>query len=223
MQQQGVTAMNMTATIQHEGAQHITDVEYFDPDTTLITTLKRAITNTQDILLQLDGGGDLVLLSSVGEYFSRISDEQRFFTAPVSDIQVTVLAKGDHWVHPADAIGRNIDELMWKAAYYSSQGRLMQGCHPVDMVEVDHWPNLSRLPHTGNAHRLIALLYRHPASIGFAARLLKIAPKEVYQLYSAARSAGLAKPINRTLDEPSLEPHRNHSLLSTLLKRISSL
>ena len=213
----------MTAASHHHGDYHITDVEYFDPDETLITTLKRAISNTQDVLLQLEGGGDLVVLSSLGEYFSRITDEQRFFTAPVGEVKVSVLAKGDHWIHPADAIGRNIDELLWKAAFYNSRGRLLQGCHPVDMVELDHWPNLSRLPHTSNTHRFIALLYRPPASIGFAARLLKIDPAEIYQFYSAARCAGMAKPINRSEEEPRLEPHRNQSLLSILLNKLSSL
>ena len=150
--------MTMTAMPHHFEEYHITDVEYFDPDQTLITTLKRAITNNQNVLLQLPDGGDLLLLSSEGGYFSRIDDEQRFFTAPVSEVKVTVLKQGDHWIYPQEAVGRSIDELLWKAAFYSSQGRLVQGCHPVDMVALDRWPNLSRLPHTTNASRIIALL-----------------------------------------------------------------
>lgn len=215
--------MNMTMPSPLEGTYHITEVDYFDPDETLITIIKRAVVNSQDILLKLDGVGELLLLASRGEYFSQVSDELSFFASPVADIDITILAKGDHRLPSTETIGRNCDELMWKAAFYNSKGRLMQGCSPVDMVELEHWPNLSRLPHTTNAPRIAALLSGHPTTIAFAARLLRIAPVEVYQFYSAARCAGLARPVNRTPEEPKLEPHRHQTLLSALLKRISDL
>lgn len=215
--------MNMMMPTLPEGTYHITDVDYFNPDETIITVLKRAVVNKQDIHLELTEIGELLLLAQRGEYFARLSDEQAFFTTDIADIDVSVLGKGDRRLPAESVSGRNIDELMWKAAFYNSNGRLMEGCYPADMVELDHWPNLSRLPHTTNTARIAALLSRHPATIAFVARLLHIAPTEAYLFYSAASAAGLAKPVNRTQDEPKLEPHRHQTLLSSLLKRISDL
>jgi hypothetical protein len=54
-------------------------------------------------------------------------------------------------------------------------------------------------------------------------RLLKVTPEEMYQFYSAARASGIARPINRQPEEPKLEPHRNQTLLSSLLSKIARL
>jgi len=212
----------MSAGISLHTGHHISDVEYFDPDDTLITMLRRAVSNAQDILLELEGGGELMVLSSQSIYVSLIKDEQRFYSAPVSDIKLTLLHKGDRRKEWTEASGRDVDEILWKAAFFGSRGRLIQGCHPVDMVGLSQWPNLTRLPHTANAPRIAALLFCHPAVIGFAARLLKIAPAEIYQFYSAAHCAGLAKSVNSSdAEEPCLKPHRDRSLLSALLAKLS--
>jgi hypothetical protein len=213
----------MTLPSTPEDSPRITDVDYFDPDNTLITTLKRAIAHEQDILLQRDGGGELVLLGSRNEYFSAVSDEQFFYTAPVAGAKLTLLSRKDPRIPPVESIGREVDELLWKAAFYNSRGRLMHGYYPVDVVELAAWPNLTRLPHTTNAPRIASLLSRQPTSIAVAGRLLKVSPEEMYQFYSAARCAGLARPINRTPQEPRLAPHRHQTLLLALWKRIAGI
>lgn len=210
-------------SINNDKQHHLSEVEYFNPDETIITALKRAVSNNQDLLLRLEQHNELVLLGSRGEYFSHLTDEKRFFTSPVDEIDITILGKGDKRSPSTELVGRSVDELLWRAAYYASEGRLMQGCYPADMVEIAYWPNLTRLPHTSNTGRIIALLSRHPAPVAFVARLLKIPAEEIYQCYSAARCAGLARPINRKFEEPTLEPHRHRSLISSLMKKLSSL
>ncbi len=213
----------MNAVTQIEGDARTAGVDYFDPDDYLINTLRRATANQQDIHLEVEGLGELVMLSVRGEYFAYVGDMAAFITAPQAKTRLTILAAGDHRIPESTQIGRNIDELMWQAAFYASQGRLMQGCYRDDVVELELWPNLSRLPHGPNAMRIAALLSRHPTSIFFAARLLKLEPAELYEFYSAARAAGFARAINRTPEEPKLEPHRNQSLLSSLMKKIAGL
>lgn len=211
------------ARINNQNEHHLAEVEYFNPDETVITALRRAVSNDQDLLLRLDQSNELVLLASRGEYFSRLAHEKRFFTAPVDEIGISILGKGDKRSPSSESVGRSVDELLWKAAYYASEGRLMHGCYPADMVEIAYWPNLTRLPHTSNTWRIIALLSRHPAPVAFVARLLKVPAEEIYQCYSAAHCAGLARPINRKFEEPTLEPHRHQSLISSLMRKISSL
>ncbi len=213
----------MNAVTQPETDARTVGVDYFNPDDYLINTLRRATANQQDIHLQVEGLGELLMLSARGEYFAKVTDMAAFVTAAPGLSRLTILDAGDPRIPAATQIGRNIDELMWQAAYYASRGRLMQGCYRDDVVELEFWPNLSRLPHGPNAMRIAALLSRHPTSIFFASRLLKLEPAELYEFYSAARAAGFARAINRTPEEPKLEPHRNQSLLSSLMKKIAGL
>ncbi|MFO7594093.1 MAG: hypothetical protein R6X15_08640 [Pseudomonadota bacterium] len=213
----------MNAVTQYEDDVRTAGVDYFNPDDYLLNTLRRAASNEQDILIEVDGIGTLLLLSSRGEYFPSVTDMAVFLTTAPEQCKLTILPQGDERIPSEDIIGRNIDELMWQAAFHASQGRMMRGCYRDDVVELEHWPNLSRLPHTPQAMRIAALLSNHPTSIFFAMRLLKVAPAEMYQFYSAARAAGLARPINRKPEEPKLEPHRNQTLLSALLGKIARI
>jgi hypothetical protein len=213
----------MTAATHLSGDARIFGVEYFNPDDYLINTLRRATDNQQDIHVQAEGLGELVMLSSRGEYFADVADMAAFSTTAPDQAQLTILKPGDGRIPAPGQVGRAIDELMWQAAFYASQGRMMEGYYRDDVVELECWPNLSRLPHTPNAIRIASLLSRHPTSIFFASKLLKVEPREMYQFYSAARAAGIAHPINRTPEEPKLEPHRNQGLLSSLLTKIAGL
>lgn len=213
----------MNAVTQVNADARTTGVDYFDPKDHLLEMLRRATANQQDIHLEVEELGELLLLSSRGEYFANVADIRSFLSAPVDRAKLTILSADDSRIPAVGQVGRNIDELMWMAAFYASQGRLMQGCYRDDVVELEYWPNLSRLPHTPNTMRIAALLSRHPTSIFFATRLLKVEPGEMYQFYSAARAAGFARPINRAPEEPKLEPHRNQSLLTALMKKISGI
>lgn len=213
----------MNAVTQVNADARTTGVDYFDPKDHLLEMLRRATANQQDIHLEVEELGELLLLSSRGEYFANVADIRSFLSAPVDRAKLTILSADDSRIPAVGQVGRNIDELMWMAAFYASPGRLMQGCYRDDVVELEYWPNLSRLPHTPNTMRIAALLSRHPTSIFFATRLLKVEPGEMYQFYSAARAAGFARPINRAPEEPKLEPHRNQSLLSALMKKISGI
>jgi len=198
-------------------------VAYFDPDKYSINLIRRAVTNKQDIVLTAAGIGDILILSTRGEYFSQVSDMERFCTTPAAQLQVRVLTPNDPGLPSSDQHGRNIDELMWQAAFYASAGRLLTGWYRDDVVELSQWPNLTRLPLTPNSMRIAAFFSRYPTSITLARSLLKIEREELYQFYSAARCAGIARAVNRKPAEPRLEPHRNHTLLSALLSKIARL
>jgi hypothetical protein len=195
----------------------------FNPDHYLVGLLRRAVANRQDV--GIDGGdlGGILVLSARGEFFAS-GDIPALCTAPADRLRVSSLsaAKAEA-IAQERGIGRNLDELMWQAGYYASNGRLMDGCFRDDVVQLRHWPNLTRLPASGSAMRISALLTRYPTSISFAARLLKAPRSEMYAFYTAARCAGLAVAINRKPVEPVLKPHRNQPLLGLLLNKIAGL
>ena len=196
--------------------------ETFSPDDYVINIIKRAISNSQNILIDSVRSGRITVLSKDGEYFSDVDDMETFCNLPASAFKITVLS--DEKIKDfKTGFGRNIDELMWQAGFYASNGRLMDGCCWDDVIELCYWPNFTRIPTTKNSMRLAALLTRHPTSIEYTLRLLKVDRSEAYQFYSAARCAGFARALNRTPEEPSLKPHRNQALLGLLLEKISGI
>jgi hypothetical protein len=192
--------------------------DFFSADDFLINIIKRAVSNAQDIHVSLPGYGSLMLLSTHGEYFDRVDNMMQFCSAPFADFKVSILSKKQGRVQ--GDIGRNIDELMWMAGFYASNGRLMEGAYRDDVVELLHWPNLTRLPATQHSMGIASLLTSHPTSITLAHRFLGIEISEIYQFYAAARCAGIIRVVNRAPEEPSFKPHRNQPLLSMLLDKI---
>lgn len=198
------------------------DGEYFSPDDYLINIIKRAVVNKQNIHVSLPYHGSVIIQSSTGEYIDNTEDLEAFCSLPAAEYKVSIISDNEV---KADSkrIGRNIDELMWTIGFYVSSGRLMKGCYRDDVVELMHWPNLTRVPSTPNTMRLAALLSQYPTSITLAYRFLKIEKEEAYQVYTAARCAGLVRAVNRVPEEPQLKPHRNQALLGLLLKKIARI
>ena len=196
----------------------------FSPDDFAIVAVRRAVQNKQDVLLSLEGVGQVLVRGLLGECLAApMHDLVKFCTAPVDRIGVRVLEADEATRLVNGRTGRNIDEFLWTAAFHASGGRLMEGCNTYDVVQFRHWPNLSRLPHTPNSMRIVAMLTRHATSIALAHRLLKIEASEMYQIYSAARCAGLARVVNAKAQEPVLKPHRNQTLLNSLMAKIVGL
>jgi hypothetical protein len=200
-------------------------VAYFSPEDYLINILKRATNNKQDVVISHAQHGAILLMTTRGEYFQfpEAKDMAAFCAAPASSFRITVLEKNDPNRPTDNTHGRNIDELLWQAGFHASQGRLMEGCKRDDVVQLRHWPNLSRLPMTANTMRITSFFTRYPTSIMLAGRILKIEPAELYQFYTAARCAGIAHVLNRKPEEPMLKPHRNQALLGMLLNKIAGL
>lgn len=209
--------MTVLSTLEQDA--RTAGVPYFDPDDYLINVIRRATANGQDLHVSADGVGELLIASSRGEYFANASDMAALCRLPVTRLRINVEHRGTM----PTAVGRNIDELMWTAAFHASDGRLMLGCYRDDVVELRHWPNFTRIPQTPHSLRIAALLVDHPTSITLAARLLKVEREELYQFYSAARCAGLARAVNRKAEEPKLAPHRHQTLLAALLNKIAGI
>jgi len=194
----------------------------FSPDDYLINIINRAVKNNQDIHISIPSIGNVIVQSSSGEYFDNTENLQQFCTYPAADYKVSILNRKDLVLDDA-RVSRSIDELLWIAGFHISAGRLMEGCYRDDVVELMHWPNLTRIPTTPNTMRLASLLSHHPTSITLAQHFLRIDREEAYQFYTAARCAGLARSVNRVAEEPPLKPHRNQALLSLLLNKITRI
>ncbi len=194
----------MTIEMVREAPSRSVDgrINTFAPADYFLGIAKRAVASGENVRIALPGEGEIALLPMRGECHTNVSDMAEFCQAPAALFKTTLLADAD----PA-ALGpaKNIKDLMWQAAFHASQGRLAEYrrngeiVHVYDVIQLQHWPNLSRLPTTPNTMRICALLARQPSSIKLVSRKLGIEPEEVYQVYSAACAAGTIKVISANL------------------------
>lgn len=196
--------------------------ETLSPDDYVINIIRRAVINSQNILIDAQHHGRITLISSDGEYFADIEYPQSFFTLPASRFKVTVL-NDDKIKHFKTSVGRNIDELLWQAGYYASDGRLLEGSNWNDVLELNSWPNFTRIPTSPSFLRLAALLAKQATSIEVSISSLHIKREEAYQFYAAASCSGLVNVVNHPPRELNLKPHRNHALLGLLLEKIAHI
>lgn len=200
----------------------------FKAEDYLLGIVQRILSARQNSMIALEGKGELHIFPERGEYFTNILDMAAFCRSP-SDQFETIIWNGT--IPPASASAKPISDLLWQAAFYSSQGRLVEGCSKYDVAQFRHWPNLTRLPTTSNTARICALLTRHPSTVMIVHRILGIDKTEVYQNYTAAKCAGIAFAISGNPEvatileaaqaSPSLQ--REHGLFRSLFAKISGL
>jgi hypothetical protein len=200
-------------------------MEKFDPQEYLLGILQKAVARKKDISVSHNDYGELVVFTENGEYHANISDLQSFCRVSSSELKVKELSpKESNAITQEKGIGRNIDELLWQAGCYASQGRLMNGLSLTDVVHMKHWPNLTRLPNNFNTFQITAMLTKHPTTIMFAHRVLKVPEREVCEFYSAAYCAGLAEMLNTPPVELSeVAESKEGTLLSRIIGRIANL
>lgn len=138
--------------------------------------------------------GEIIVLPEKQRYCTNVTQLDAWCQRPVQEFRLRLhsdaASLGDSKLLP-------LDELLWRAAFYASAGRLMNGCTKYDVVLLNHWPNLSRLPATPDFMRLSALLSRRPHSIDECCQLLEVSEADAYTFYCAAIASRALKLINR--------------------------
>ncbi len=202
---------------------------HFRPADHLLGIVQRIVTAHDNARIVLPGNGEVVILPERGEYYTNVQDAIEFSQASATQFVVTSL--GEAALPHASGPAKNINVLLWQAAFHASRGRLLESCSKYDVVQFRHWPNLTRLPVTPNAARICSLLTRHPTTIMHVYRMLGIDKAEVNQIYSAAYSAGIVNIISRrpsasleaVAADTQPEPVKEYGLFWALFAKISKI
>lgn len=120
--------------------------------------------------------------------------------------------------------GCSYESFLWKAALYTSLGRLPEGTNLSTAMQLKQWPNLTRLYPLGGSMRIATLLVEQPRTLPVIAKVLKMPVGRVFSFYSAACAIGIVdsgEPVAITLAK-TIEPkkHRDHTLFGRILKRL---
>ncbi len=211
----------------------------FSPSEYLVGIVKNAVSAQHDVRISLPGKGDVIILPAHGEYHGNVPESgmEEFCQAPAALFKTTRLAPGDVAQLREASAAKRLRDLLWLAAFHASQGRLVQSrssCEPVheyDVIQFTRWPNLSRLPTTPNTMRIFALLTLRPSAIMLIHRKLRIPPREVHQVYSAACAAGFVNVISNHMGQAEIDkdeqlqaaPAPARSILGSLFAKIAGL
>lgn len=201
----------------------------FEASDCLLQALTDAARRSVTVRVEVPGGGRVWLNGGKEQFWSEIEEQQAFFTTPSLDARIRAESRTDEWPQ-----ARPLKELLWTAGYIGSGGALLSRCQLYDVIELDHWPNFTRLPHSENLFPLCSLLSYRPTSLSFAYRMLRISTEEAFRFYSAATVSGHVRVVSsqppRSASDPADSARGNQesdpgvsAFWSRLFKRISGL
>lgn len=86
------------------------------------------------------------------------------------------------------------DSLLWKVALWSSFGRVPLGTEPENPVQLEYWPNFTRIFIPHHSMQIAALWSQRQVSLLETASILDIEYRYVFSVYSAALAIGAVAP-----------------------------
>jgi len=212
--------------LQDNSVNPLAGEKYFPPADYFLGLAQRILSSGVNTRIVLEERGEVSLFPARYEYSADIADMAEFFQTPAAQFKTSSLGPTEKPQLP-----KHVGELLWQAAFHASQGRLVEGTSRYDVVQFRRWPNLPHLPKTANTARICALLTRHPMTIMLVHRQLGIDKEEVYSVYSAAHSAGIASMVSQNpqavasdVPEAALEDTSGKTgLFRSLFSKISGL
>ena len=207
--------------------------ETFSADECFLGLAQRIASGNTITHVLLKDAGEVVIDPQRCRYTAFIPQPDLFYRATPGGFRTAPAKTASFPDYPE----RDLAELLWIAGHHASNGRLLAGCSKYDVVQLLHWPNLSRLPLTPNTMRLCAFLSRRASAIHLARKLLGVDEEEAYSFYSAALSAGALELVSRAPAQNQAEPESvpdttpaaterhpaNRSVLRLLWSKVSRL
>ena len=221
--------MARTETLDDVGRSALTSAPRFEETDCLLQALEDATRRSATVKVEVPGAGRVWINGGKKRFWSDIEDQQAYFSTPSCDAVIRTESRQGELSQ-----ARPLDELLWTAGYIGSGGALLSRCQLYDVIELDHWPNFTRLPHSENLFPLCSLLAYRPTSLSFAYRMLRISTEEAFRFYSAATVSGHVRVVSsqppRSATDPADTASGNQdrdpgvsAFWSRLFKRISGL
>ncbi len=164
----------------------------------LLAEIESAIERTRQVTIEVDGLGQIWLDPEHSLYWQQVTDPDAFFSTPSSQASVT-RASAPNMRLPSGPL----EELLWDAAFLGSGGRLFEGSSLHDLLELNWWPNLTRIAHYESTFALCAFLSNRPSTMHLAFRALHLSEDEACRFYNGGRASGCLKLLKTRSGEPA--------------------
>lgn len=218
-----------------------TDEMCFDTERFLLGHTLEAIATLKQkhdaALITCWGDKSILIQPSRGEVLTNLSDNQirNLAIAPLDD----KLSAGAEIIYlDADGIQKvtdlitgtartiSIEAFMWDLGLLTCKGRIPQEVSLADNQYLRRWPNITRIRLAENTLRIVAYWVRQPCTLSEISEKLDIPLQDVFSVFTAAYSAGLADQAKRQSDSlveaSDVEQNDKRGLLNSLMNRLKS-
>ncbi len=203
---------------------------YYDPNTLFQQILKSHIEQCRldgrPTRISLSDDKYIVLLPETGTALTNLSDSKLRprCILPVTPHQIRVDYPGETEIRQLyDDIEapQDIDYLLWKVSLWSARGRLPLGIHIDSIIELKHWPNLTRLLAMPQFLRIAALWAKTPLPLSKTVEALNIEARYVCAFFSACFALELARVLPANEGQAILQSNPEKAVAPKgLLRRI---
>ena len=187
-----------------QGAQGPLSAEaHFHPERYLLGFVQRVIRSGQPTRICCEVIGEILVDPTQHSYCADSDNLPLLANMPAEAFRPF---PWDKEKHIPIAKPRDLDELLWVAAYHASAGRLLADASKFDVISLNYWPNLSRLPGAPELMRLCALLCRRQHTLNLARKLAGVSEEEAHRFYCAAMACGALKRLSTPTALSKAEP-----------------
>jgi hypothetical protein len=185
---------------------------YYDPSKHFLRILKTAVGRCrqegQPIRLHLPGDKYIILLPKADLALTDLSDAKLrprcLLEIKQNEIGIEPLHQGEaQLLNTTMQSSQPLNTLLWKVALWSSRGRLPVDTNINTLVNLRHWPNLTRLLAIPQFFRIAALWAKSSHSLANTQQILNIEARYICAFFSAClaldllniQSVATARPI----------------------------
>ncbi|MFP3874589.1 MAG: hypothetical protein ACLFV1_09060 [Thiohalophilus sp.] len=184
-------------------------------------------------------GNKLILIQpSKGEVLTSLSDNQirNMAIAPLDDklsssVEITYLDKAgvDKVVASIAGQGRSmsVEAFMWDLGLLTCKGRIPHEISTADRQYLRRWPNVTRIKLTDHGLKILAYWVKNPCSLYEMSEKLELPLQDVFSIFTAAYSAGLADRARRDADAVveavEIPKNEKRGLFGALMSRLRNM
>ena len=121
----------------------------------------------------------------------------------------------------------SLEIFMWNLGSMTCRGRIPIEASVSERQYLIRWPNITRIKLGDNALRIISYWVKQPCSLVDIQQALDIPLQDVFTVYTAASSAGLASNARRNVDHifevPEVQDNNRRGLFSRIVKRLKNI
>ncbi len=135
----------------------------------------------------------------IGEWFQysgELNNSIELFQTPFYELTINPLNNLKKPKETQEWTPQPLWTLSYAAAYFGSEGRLLQSCSPTDWLQLTATPDFSMIPHTNEHKELAAYLIRYKTDIQTIARETQISLSTIIDFTNACQEIRLLKRMN---------------------------
>lgn len=121
----------------------------------------------------------------------------------------------------------SLETFLWDIGLQTCKGRIPSEVSITDRQYLRRWPNVTRMKLTDNALKIIAYWVRRPCSLSEIHEKLEVPLQDVFSVFTAAYSAGLADRAKRESDSiieaENIHANEKRGLFNSLMSRLKKM